>query len=85
MKPKKLFRNLYDQKRDIQDRLFILLSGVALVALLATILLGIMIGESKEDIMVLLVSWVAFFLLTYLSVKFSRVQLGANLIAVVII
>ncbi len=69
-----LIRMIRDEKRPMKERMFLLLSSVALTAILFTIVAGIIIGERIEDITILSVGFILFLVLTVVAVKSKKLD-----------
>ena len=85
MRFKKWVSGLLDQNKDPQERMLILLTLVAMSALFIITLVGIGIGESKEDILALFGALVVFGILTFIAFHFNKVQLCATIVAIILI
>ncbi len=71
---RKFLRMIWDEKRPVRERSFILLTGVALIALFLSFVGGFVIGESPADILVLGVGFIVFASLTYGALKFKMLE-----------
>ncbi len=80
---KKCLKIIIDKDRDIRERLFVLLAYMALMALLAVIVVGIVIGESTADILLLTMFFVFCLGIVSGSVYLDIIQIGACIIATV--
>lgn len=76
---------LSNTKYDIQDRLFALLSVVALFGLLLAAIGGMITGESKEGITFTLFGFVAFSMILYAAFRLKKPKQAAKLIAMLLI
>ncbi|MBE5872238.1 MAG: DegV family EDD domain-containing protein [Lachnospiraceae bacterium] len=85
MSPRKLIERMKDHNRDIRERLFVLLSAPALTTLLIVFIGGFFIGESAEDIAVMGMGLLVFFVVVVAAVHFNRIRIGANIIAFLLI
>ena len=85
MKPKEWFRSINDRKLDLQERLFRLLVMIGLCGLAAAIINGIVIGEDKTNILPLVAAFFVLAGITYLSLRFHKIQLGAVIIGALVI
>ncbi len=76
---------LYDWQEDVQDRLFILLTTIALSGMLIAFVTGICIGESLESNLSVGLGFCFFCPLVYFAYKYRRINLAANIIACVLV
>nr|MCR5753684.1 response regulator [Acetatifactor sp.] len=82
---KKLLGMIRDEERTAQERLLILIATVALIAMFSIFVVGIFIGESKEDLITLGGGFLIFLLCTYLAVKYKKTNVVAPIVGVLII
>ena len=85
MNLKKMIRDIGNPNLNMQERLFRLLMMFGLVGLLIGLIAGILSGESIENTIACSVAFAVFAGVSYLSVRYNRIQLGAVLTAVVLI
>ena len=85
MRFKKWLFGLLDQKKDAQERMLILLTLVAMTALFIITIVGVIIGESKTDLVAMTVSFFVFALIAYVAFKYNKVQLCATIVAAILI
>ena len=76
-----LIGTIRDPERDFQERLFILLTVIAIVAITLVLIGDLLIGENIIECAALLAILVVSPFITAYSVKNERVQLGAGIIA----
>ena len=76
---------LFDQKKDAQERMLILLTLVAMTALFVIMIVGILIGESVEDIITMAIAFVVFGMLAFIAFRFDKVQQCATLVAIILV
>lgn len=77
---KTLISAIKDRKRDIHDRLFMLLAAIALIALYLAVIIGIFLGENVADLILLLSGGTFSLLLFAVLFKFDKVRIAANII-----
>lgn len=85
MKLKKLIQAISDHNLSLQERLFRLLVLIGLIGLAAGIIGGTAAGEGKTNIIPMIIALVFLTCITYFSLRFHRIQLGAVMIAAIII
>lgn len=85
MNPKKLIRAIMDHNLRIQERMYILLVMIGLTGLAIATFVGILAGENRTNTIPMLLSLVFFVFITYFSIHFRRIQLGAVIISTLII
>jgi len=82
---KELRDYLFDNNEDVQDRLFIVLSLVALTGLLAAGIFGSFTGESPQSMLTTFAGFFFFSILVALAFKKRKVRLVANLVAFILV
>ncbi|MBQ7564188.1 MAG: DegV family EDD domain-containing protein [Lachnospiraceae bacterium] len=82
---RKVLDTIADTKRDIQERLLLLISLIALVALFTVFVGGLFLGENAASEIVIGIGFLVFLLIIYFSVRYNRLRLGAAVSALVII
>ena len=85
MRFKKWISGLFDQNKDAQERMLILLTIVALSALFIIMIVGVFLGESAVDILTMGVAFVVFALIAFIAFHFNKVQLCATIVAIVLV
>ena len=85
MGPKKWINSIRDRNRTLQERLFRLLVLIGLCGLAVAILNGIVIGEDTTNIVPLVIAFFVLAGITYFSLHFHKIQLGAVIIGAIII
>ncbi len=85
MRFKKWVSGLFDQNKDAQERMLILLTMVAMSALFIILVVGIIIGESLIDIITMGIALVVFGLIAYVAFHFNKVQLCATIVAILLV
>ncbi|MBR5090932.1 MAG: DegV family EDD domain-containing protein [Ruminiclostridium sp.] len=81
MTPKKLRDFIFDNDRDLHERLFVLLMLVTIIAWCITLVELIFTGATIGDMIALIVGIIMFSAATMLSVRFNRVSAGAVVIS----
>ncbi|MBO5551624.1 MAG: hypothetical protein J5966_06670, partial [Lachnospiraceae bacterium] len=76
---------LLDEREDIQDRLFVLLTIIALFGMLLATLAGIAIGENISSLVSTTVAFVLFTVIVYIGYRRNNVRLSANILAVLLV
>ena len=76
---------LHDSSMTVQERIFRMFTLTGLLALSLITVIGVFIGEHISDIVILAGSLSTVSLVTLLSLRFKRVQLGAVLIGILAI
>lgn len=82
---RKFFVSAFDNNRSINERLFVRMATLALDALFILTISGMIIGENKTDIIVLICSFLGFLPIYILSVIYNKLSFAANLTAFLII
>ena len=85
MKLKEWTSFLHDSSMTVQERIFRMFTLTGLLALSLITVIGVFIGEHISDIVILAGSLITVSLVTLLSLRFKRVQLGAVLIGILAI
>ena len=85
MNLKKRFAKVLFSERDIRERIYILLTIVANVAMVLAFLCGLIFGETMADVIGLGLAAVFFMVVNVLSIHFNKIELGASIIAAVIV
>ena len=85
MNPKKLIQAIRDHNRGLQERMFRLLVMIGLVSLAIGIIVGMIAGENEANTIPILLAFILFLVITCISIHFRKIQLGAVLIACIII
>ncbi len=81
MKPKQLFSQLFDRRRDADERIFSLVSATAMVTLLTTMGIGSILLKKPEFLLSGGVSALVFGIIVLLSLRFHKASLGGIVIA----
>ncbi len=82
---RQLQKYLFDNSEDVQDRLFILLSLIALAGLLAAGIYGLFTGESTESMLITFSAFGVFSFMVYRSFTRKRIRLVANIVAFLLV
>ena len=85
MNPKKLIQAIRDHNRGLQERMFRLLVMIGLVGLAIGIIVGVAAGENTANSIPILIAFFLFLGITSFAIHFRKIQLGAVLIACLII
>ena len=85
MRLKNLLGIVNDKKRDIQERLLLLTALIALIALFAVFVGGFFVGENLGGQIVIGAAIIVFAFIIYLSARFNRLRLGADICAFIIV
>ncbi len=76
---------LFDNKRDIQERLFLLITVIALSGMALSFILSVINGENTEGIISMVFAFIIMTVVVYFGVKYNRIRLAATIVAVVIV
>ncbi|MBQ1526206.1 MAG: fatty acid-binding protein DegV, partial [Lachnospiraceae bacterium] len=82
MSIKRIRDYLANASYDIQDRLFILLSLIAMISMVCAIVGGLVIGENWQGLLFTFVGLLVFALIVYLAYRFDKLRLAEVIIAV---
>lgn len=82
---KNLKNYILDSGEDIQDRLFIILTCIALMGMFFAFLAGIVIGENLSSQIAIAVSFIVFSIIVVLGYKFHKIRLTAAIVAVIMV
>lgn len=85
MNPKKLIQAIRNHNLDLQERLFRLLVLIGLTGLAIGTIGGILAGESRANIIPMIIAFVLLEGITYFALRFKKIQMGAVIIAAIII
>ena len=77
-------KSIEDINLSLQERMFRLLTSVSLTVLLAVMVVCALVGESAEVLIVLGLSWCAAFLITVVSARLNRVDIGIQMTGAVL-
>ena len=67
MNPKKMIQAISDPNLSLQERMFRLLVMIGLGGLAVGIIVGVVVGENKANTIPLIIAFVIFLCITYLS------------------
>ncbi len=81
MRLKKWVSGLFDPDKEAQERMMILLTIVSMFALFVIFIVGIVIGESIRDLIILAGALVVFAVIAYIAFHYNKVQICATLVA----
>ena len=79
------YHSAFDNSRPINEKLFVRMATVALDALFLTGILGLLIGENKQDIIFLFTSFFIYFPFYVIAIKYNKIPIVANITAILII
>lgn len=85
MNPKKLIQAIGDCNRSRQERMYRLLVMLGLVGLAAGIIAGAVAGENLNNLIAMTLAFAFIFGTVYFTIRYNKIQLGAVIIAVLII
>lgn len=85
MNMKRMIHIIFDENRGRQERIFLLLVMLGLMGLAVGILSGVLAGENKKNLIAMTLAFVFLFGITYFTIRYRKIQLGAVLIAFFII
>lgn len=85
MRIRNMIKEICNPNFSLTERLFRLIMLIGLAALLIGIIVGILAGEKIENTGALLVAFLVFYLITLLSIRFHKTQIGAVITAVLMI
>ncbi|SDA13498.1 EDD domain protein, DegV family [Ruminococcus sp. YE71] len=82
---RKLINAVLDEKRSMNERIFLLLGTLGLTAMLAIIVVGILTREDQYDLLTLVVSFVIFVLLMFIGIRTRKYNVISGVISVFMI
>ena len=82
---KKILNIIRDESRTMHERMFVLIAFVALVVLLTDFIIGLFIGESIEDIILLGIGFAVFLALVIIGIKLKKLDLISTVISLLVI
>ena len=82
---RKLKEIITDHERDIQERLYVAMTLVAIIAMAIIFVIAMILGESLLDLLLLGVGFVVMLIIVGLSFAFNRVKVGIKVIGMIII
>ncbi|MDD6038652.1 MAG: DegV family protein [bacterium] len=85
MNPGKIIEMIKDQNRSRQERMFILLAMCGQMGLFIGTLVKAIVGVNMKNVLAMLISFVILLGITYFSLRFRKIQRGAELIAALVI
>ena len=80
MSPRKIYEWITDTGKDLSDRMYVLLTSLAIMMLAGQFLWEVFIKESALKLIVLGGGLIAMCLVMIFSLRFNRIQLGAVII-----
>ena len=85
MNPKKYIQAIGDCNRSRQERMYRLMVMLGLIGLAVGILSGALAGENISNLVAISIAFIVLSGITYFTIRFHKIQLGAVLIAFSII
>ena len=85
MNPKKLIQDIGNSSLSRQERMYRLLVTLGLVGLAVGIAAGAVAGENINNLLAMILALAVIFGITYFTIRYRKIQLGAVLIAFLII
>lgn len=85
MNLKRMLQAIMDCNRSRQERMFRLLVMIGLIGLAAGIVSGVVAGENIKNLLAMIFAFVLIFGITYFTINYHKIQLGAAIIAFLII
>lgn len=83
--PKKLLHGINDHNLNLQERMFRLLLTIGLGGMTIGVVIGAISGEDVINVIILVGGLTILFGITFFSIRYHRIQLGAVLIAAIIL
>ncbi|MCR4908691.1 MAG: DegV family EDD domain-containing protein [Lachnospiraceae bacterium] len=84
-KIRNLIKYLFDWQEDVQDRLFLLLTSIALCGIVLAFIGSIIVGESLVSIMSLVVGFFVFFPIAWLGYRNRRIRDTSTIVAFLLV
>ncbi len=82
---KKWFGAINDSERNIRERLLVLMATIAMASMIVVFALGFFVGESVTDIVTMGAALIVFLVISYLSIKYDRLDIGARVSGCVLV
>lgn len=82
---KRLFNVAYDRNKTLQEKMFAVIPVIGLLTMFLLIFIGIMVGDDIINIFIISVFLVIFSGIVMFSIKKRKVQLGATIIASILV
>ena len=82
---KRLKYYLLDEREDLQDRLFVLLTIIALAGMLLASVGGLIIGENPVSLFATLGAFVLFSIIVYIGYRKHNIRISINILAVLLV
>ena len=80
-KVRAFFRNILDSGKSVRAKIFILLTIIGMISLIFALIADIVLRENAGEIIALLITVIFAPVVTYLAVKYDKVQFGASVVA----
>lgn len=85
MNIKKMVKAIRDHDTDLQGSLFRLITTIGCIGLIIGVILGAISGEDSTNIITMLIALALFMLITFFSIHFHKIQMGAIIVTILII
>ena len=85
MRIRKIRDYLFDNRKDVQERLFVLLTVIALGGMITAFVASLILGENAEGILAMLFAFLVLTTAIFLGLKYDRIRLTANILTAMII
>lgn len=85
MNLKKTMQAIIDSNKSLQERMFRLLTLIGLCGLLTGIMVGLIAGESKLNVLPLIIAFIVLYIISDLTIRRKKIQFGAVFISCIII
>ena len=82
---KRLFRSAYDHSLSLQERVFSVIPVIGLISMFVIVFISIMVQDDPITTSILAVGLIIFSIIVRIAVKKRRVQLGATIIALMLV
>lgn len=82
---KEIVKYLFDWKEDVQDRLLVLLTMIALSGMILAFIGGLIVGESFLSMLTIVIAFFVFCPLVYIGYKLRKIRMMANILAFLLV
>ena len=82
---KAFFRRIVDSGKSVRAKIFILLTIIGMISLILALIADIILQENAGEIIALLITVIFAPVVTYLAVRYERIQLGATVVAAFVV
>ncbi|MCR5746502.1 MAG: DegV family EDD domain-containing protein [Lachnospiraceae bacterium] len=76
---------IFDRKADVQDRLFLMLTAIAMTGMIVALFAGILVGENIEGTVSTIIGFFIMLIMVYTGIKLNKIRLVANIIAFILV